>query len=138
MRISYQAGFTLIELLIAIAIVGILVAVAVPSYQKYTKKAHYTSVVQAAAPFKIGLEECFQIMGDLSECSGGQNGVPSNITEGEGLVQSVTVGSEGKIVVVPKNKYGITSSDLYELVPTVKNGHLIWTSQGEGVKKGYA
>jgi type IV pilus assembly protein PilE len=36
-------GFTLIELVIAVAVIGILAAVALPSYQEYVKRSHRSS-----------------------------------------------------------------------------------------------
>lgn len=39
MNIRNKKGFTLIELMIVVALVGVLAAIAVPSYQNYTIKA---------------------------------------------------------------------------------------------------
>lgn len=135
-----STGFTLIELLIAIAIIGILTAIALPSYQNYTRKAHYSEIVQATSPYKLGIEECFQINGGLDTCKAGTNGVPANIEAGQGvgLVDSVIISNNGIITVTPKKLYGITAQDTYILTPTAQNNQLTWTSSGGGVTNGYA
>ena len=133
------AGFTLMELLIVTTIIGILVAIAIPSYQTYTRRAHYTEVVQDATPYKLGVEECYQIANDLKNCNAGSYGVPPDLPtrSGPSLIGSIDV-QNGVITVTPQTKFGITPKDNYILRPTARNGKLMWISSGGGVSAGYA
>lgn len=136
---KYVNGFSLIELLTVLVILGILVSIAIPSYQSYIKRAHYSEVVSAASPYKAGVEACFQLMGSLDRCNGGQYSVPPN-TDNAGdnaLVDSVTV-DRGEITVTPKSKYGIDEQDRLILTPKAQQHRLSWYKHGRGVERGYA
>ncbi|HGF8978672.1 TPA: pilin [Neisseria meningitidis] len=56
---TLQKGFTLIELMIVIAIVGILAAVALPTYQDYTARAQVSEAILLAEGQKSAVTEYY-------------------------------------------------------------------------------
>lgn len=55
-----QRGFTLIELMIAVALVAILAAVALPSYQDYVRRGNIPEATGGLGQGRIAMEQWFQ------------------------------------------------------------------------------
>lgn len=53
--VEKQQGFTLLEVMIVVAIVGILAAVAIPSYQEYTARSKVTEGLVQAVTAKLAV-----------------------------------------------------------------------------------
>lgn len=67
-----ESGFTLVELMIAVAIVGILAAIAVPSYQDSVRKSRRVDAQGALMNFANGMERFYTESG--SYCGGADAG----------------------------------------------------------------
>lgn len=137
---TMQKGFTLIELMIVIAIIGILAAIAIPSYQNYIKKAAYSEIPLAMSSIRTAIDTCYGIEKNLAACdtaaSIGET-LPTGLT-GKALA-SIAITPNTAVVTATPNAYkGILATDTCVLTPAADaSDRLIWTYSGACLTKGF-
>lgn len=108
------AGFSLIEIMIVVAIIAILAAIALPSYQAQTKKARRADAIMALEKAAAKQEQYYfqynQYTDDESRLGGGAASIPS--PEGNYSVTAALVdGGQGYTLTATPVVGGVQADD---------------------------
>lgn len=117
-------GFTLIELMIVIAILGILLAIAIPAYQDYTVRARVSEALMLSAPAKLVVSEY-----RISNGTWPADNATAGYRTGESTyVASVSISAGGVVTMQLRNRadLGDAAGQSLELIPS-------WSTLGQTV-----
>ena len=112
---SEQTGFTLIEVMVVVAIIGILVAVAVPQYQDYIARSRIVEGMNLSSSAKLAVTEAFASRGTVAmdeATSGAFTFVPTR------SVKLIEITPSGAIAIDFQSNVAPEDKNTLHLIPT--------------------
>ncbi len=126
-KLTFSYGFSLIELMITLLTLGLLLALAIPSYQKHVNQTQRSEIIRYAENLKIPVSKCIKKQlalqkVDYSECQQNKFNIPSDINSQleNSYIMCASVKS-GVIKVVANLNNEVQADFGIQLTPQYKN-----------------
>lgn len=121
---STSPGFTLVELMIVVAIIGILAAIAIPSYSIFVARAQFSEGLSLAGSVKTAVGEEYGSRNRLSGIDNGVGAIPARGALKGSYVADVVV--EDGIITARFDADSALAGASMTLIPTERDGSIIW------------
>lgn len=105
MKIEKNNGFTLIELMVVVAIIGVLLAAAIPQYQRYQARSAVSTALDTTRPIKLAYQEYLSLNGvapdntQLDITGDGTADTLATANTCSTFVDNITIGAAGQLVL---------------------------------------
>ena len=114
-QFSHEEGFTLIEIMVVVAIIGILVAIAVPQYQDYIARGRVVEGLNLASSAKLAVTESYATKGPNPMDLSTKEAFVFNPTRS---VKEIKILSDGSIAIDFQSSVAPDGKNSLFLIPT--------------------
>jgi type IV pilus assembly protein PilE len=126
-------GFTLIELMVAVAIVGILAAIAIPNYQDSVKKSRRSDAQGALTAFANKMEQHFTQTSSYCDAAGAGGATVTNCGTSKEDTGSPTIFSTQSPVDSGTKYYDLTINAVSDTTYTLRATPISGAQAGNGI-----
>ena len=126
-----QPGFTLIELMIVVAIIGILAAIAIPTYQRYVIRSQVAEGLNLSSGAQVSVGEYIMENGEWP-ADNGEAGLPLGIEITGEYTEQVTVEDNVIVILYGINAHADIDGYTVKLTAVDNEGSVSWSCASGG------